>query len=177
MSTVWAEEKEARAEQRRAARVTKKNQIRSLYLSGITDVEELAAITGSRPGYIAKVLQDSGLLSGYFDLYTTTAHPMNVYSKFFARKLGFKDAEAAQGSVELIDHLYRQFERERDRAGQHHALQMALTMFNRARWIGKEREADVFRQWLMARLGETDPVRENPTTAEGASLAPAEQPA
>jgi hypothetical protein len=31
---------------------------------------------------------------------------------------------------------------------------MALTMFDRARWTGKGREAEVFLNWLTARLGE-----------------------
>jgi hypothetical protein len=102
------------------------------------------------------VLQESGLVKGYFDLYTSSAHPMNVYSKFFANKLGFKDEEKARESVELIDRLYHQFEYAQDRAGQHHALSMALVMFDRARWTGKGREADIFRHWLLARLNEAE---------------------
>jgi len=137
-------------------KVTKKDQIISLYLSGITEVEDLAMITKSRPSYVASVLQESELLSGYFDLYTTSAHPMNVYSKFFAKRLGYKDEETARQSVEVIDNYYRQFELAGDRAGQHHALLMALTMFDRARWTNKEREADIFRQWLVDRLSERD---------------------
>ncbi|HXG67940.1 MAG TPA: hypothetical protein VNO70_22770 [Blastocatellia bacterium] len=133
-------------------RISKKDQILSLYTSGLGNVEDLALLTGARPSYVASVLQDAGLMSGYFDLYTTTAHPMNVYSKFFANKLGFKDEETARRSIELIDRLYHQFEVARDRAGQHHALVMGLTMYNRARWTGKEREAEIFRNWLMARL-------------------------
>jgi hypothetical protein len=31
---------------------------------------------------------------------------------------------------------------------------MALTMFDRARWTGKGEEAEIFRQWLIARLNE-----------------------
>jgi hypothetical protein len=100
------------------------------------------------------VLQEAGLITGYFDLYTTSAHPMNVYSKFFAKRLGFADEDMARRSVELIDHLYSQFELAGDRAGQHHALVMALTMFDRARWTGKGAEADVFRRWLRDRLDE-----------------------
>ena len=113
-------------------------------------------ITGSRPSYVASVLQDSTLMSGYLDLYTTTAHHMNVYSKFFAGKLAFREEESALRSRDLIDRLYHQFEIAGDRAGQHHALSMALTMFDRARWTGKAREADIFRQWLRARLDEAD---------------------
>ncbi|MEN3334230.1 MAG: hypothetical protein V7641_3595 [Blastocatellia bacterium] len=138
----------------RARRVSKKDQIISLYTSGIDEVEDLAMIIGARPSYVANVLQESGLMTGYFDLYTTSAHPMNVYSKFFARRLGFKDEETARASVEVIDRLYRQFELAGDRAGQHHALVMALTMFDRARWTNKTGEADIFRHWLLARLNE-----------------------
>ncbi len=141
----------------RMKRPTKKEQILSLFTSGIDQIEDLAMITATRPGYVASVLQSSGLIEGYFDLYTTSAHPMNVYSKFFANRLGFRSEETARASIELIDHLYRQFELAADRAGQHHALLMALTMFDRARWTGKGREADVFRQWLRARLDEFVP--------------------
>jgi hypothetical protein len=135
-------------------RVPKKDQIVALYLGGITDVQDLALVTRSRPAYVATVLQQAGHLPNYFDLYTTTRQPMNVYSKYFAGKLGFKDEEAARHSVELLDHYYRQFELAGDRAGQHHTLLMALVMFDRARWSNKEREADVFRQWLAGQLHE-----------------------
>ncbi|HEY7179764.1 MAG TPA: hypothetical protein VIC84_00025 [Blastocatellia bacterium] len=135
-------------------RVSKKDQIISLFTSGIGSVEDLAMITRARPSYIASVLQAEGLMSGYFDLYTTTSHPMNVYSKFFAGKLGYRDEATARESVELIERYYRQFETAGDRAGQHHALMMALTMFDRARWTRKPREAEIFRQWLLARLTE-----------------------
>jgi hypothetical protein len=139
---------------RAAARPSKKDQIISLFLSGMGEVEDIAIITGSRPSYVGSTLQEAGLVSGYFDLYTSTAHPQNVYSKFFANKLGFKDEVTARESVALIDRLYRQFEFAGDRAGQHHALAMALTMFDRARWTGKSREAEVFLLWLRARLEE-----------------------
>jgi hypothetical protein len=79
---------------------------------------------------------------------------MNVYSKLFARKLGFKNEATARQSLTVIDQLYRQFEAAGDRAGQHHALSMALMMFNRARWTGKSREADIFRQWLLQQLAQ-----------------------
>jgi len=142
--------------ERRARRVSKKEQIIALYVSGMNEVEDLAMITGSRPSYVGSVLQEAGLISSYFDLYTSSSHPMNVYSKFFAGKLGFKDEAAARESAELIDKLYGQFEFAGDRAGQHHALMMALVMFDRARWTGKGREADIFRRWLTLRLEEAD---------------------
>jgi hypothetical protein len=156
MSATLKQKEKGAGSERRGSRVSRKDQIIALYLSGMNEIEDLAIITGARPSYVGSVLQESGLVTGYFDLYTSTAHPMNVYSKFFANKLGFKDEETAQESVELIDKLYRQFEYAQDRAGQHHALSMALVMFDRARWTGKGLEADIFRQWMLARLNEAD---------------------
>lgn len=147
------------AQQKRASnkssKPSRKDQIISLFLSGMGEVEDIAVITGARPSYVGSVLQEAGLNSGYFDLYTSTSRPQNVYSKFFASKLGFKDEETARESVGVIERLYRQFELAGDRAGQHHALSMALTMFDRARWTGKGREAEIFRQWMMQRLAES----------------------
>jgi hypothetical protein len=152
--------------ERRSRGVSKKDQILALYASGMGQVEDIAMITGSRPSYVGSVLQESGQSPAYFDLYTSTAHPMNVYSKFFANKLGFRDEAAAQASIELIDRLYSQFEFAGDRAGQHHALMMALLMFDRARWTGKGKEADIFRQWLMARLDEAELASDESTEEE-----------
>ncbi|MFQ5568671.1 MAG: hypothetical protein ACE5G0_03290 [Rhodothermales bacterium] len=140
-------------EARQPEAVSKKDQIISLFLSGVGEVEDLAMLTGTRPTYVASVLRDENLRQDYFDLYTSTVHPMNVYSKFFAGKLGFKNVETAQRSVALIDQHYHHFDVAQDRAGQHHALVMALTMFNRARWTGKRHEAEVYRRWLVAQLG------------------------
>ena len=139
------------------AKPTKKDQILALAASGLGDVADIALMTQSRPSYVGTVLQDAGLHPGYFDLYTSTNKPMNVYSKFFAGRLGFKDVDAARRSVELVDRLHCQFEVAGDRAGQHHALLMALTMFDRARWTGKEAEAEIFRRWLLDRLAQATP--------------------
>lgn len=136
----------------KSPRITKKDQIVSLFLSGMTNLDELRKITGASNSYIGSVLQEAGLMTGYFDLYTTTANPMNVYSKLFVNKLGFKNEETARRSVETIDQVYRQFEEQRDRAGQHHAMSMALLMFDRARFTGKAREAEIFRDWIVAHL-------------------------
>lgn len=143
--------------------VSKKDQITSLFTAGIEGVDDLAMITGARPSYVASVLQKAGLITGYFDLYTTSAQPMNVYSRFFAGRLGFKDLPTARQSVELINRLYRQFGVARDRAGQHHALVMALTMFDRARWTGKQTEAEVFRRWLLEQLQDAKRLGERPS--------------
>jgi hypothetical protein len=138
-------------------RPSKKDQIVSLWTAGIQEVSDLAHITQSRPSYVAGVLQDAGLMTGYFDLYTHSDQPMNVYSKFFTGRLGFRDEATARTSLELIDQLYSQFDLAKDRAGQHHCLVMALTMFDRARWTGKPVEAEVFRKWLMERFQEGAP--------------------
>src|SRR5262245_32924356 len=106
-------------------RPSKKDQILSLFAAEINDISDLAHLTQSRPSYVAGVLQEAGLMKGYFDLYTSGNQPMNVYSKYFVGRLGFKDEETARASVEFIDRLYQQFELAQDRAGQHHALVMA----------------------------------------------------
>jgi hypothetical protein len=81
---------------RRERRITKKDQIISLFTSGVDNIEDISLMTNARPSYVASVLQSAGLVKGYFDLYTTTSHPMNVYSRFFAGKLGYKNEEAAR---------------------------------------------------------------------------------
>src|SRR4051812_13384710 len=90
---------QAASAKRSSAKPSRKDQIISLFLSGMGEVEDVAIITGARPSYVASVLQEAGLHSGYFDLYTSTSRPQNVYSKFFAGKLGFKDVETASESV------------------------------------------------------------------------------
>lgn len=128
---------------------SKKDQIIKLFKSGKADVEEIALLTGARSSYVGSVLRSAGLLQNYFDLYTSTAHSMNVYSEHFRGKLGFRDDITARRSVRELANAYRQYEETQDRAGQHHTLVMAMTMFNRARWTGKTREAEVFRRWLI----------------------------
>jgi hypothetical protein len=147
------------ADETETPKPTKKDQILALAAAGVGDVADIALMTQTRPSYVGTVLQDAGKNPGYFDLYTSTNRPMNVYSKFFAGQLGFKDPDAARRSVELIDRVYHQFELAADRAGQHHALLMALTMFDRARWTNKTEEAEVFRRWLADRLAEATPTQ------------------
>jgi hypothetical protein len=149
----------------RPRQTNKKQQIMALYVSGIVDIEDLATITNTRASYVGKVLQDAGLIHGYFDLYTSTAHPMNVYSKLFAGKLGFRDEAAARRSVAILEQVYEQFAKTGDRAGQHHALSMALVMFDRARWTGKMHEADFFGRWLVAHLTSVSSAGQDNTTA------------
>ena len=129
---------------------SKKEQILSLYEGGMTDIAEIVRKISARPSYVAQVLQSAGHLTGYFDLYTTTAREQNIYTRFFRNVLSFKNAEAARESVAKIDRLYNYFERLGDRAGQHQAMVLALTGKNRARWSGKQEEAEIFSEWLAA---------------------------
>ena len=131
---------------------TKKDMILSLFKTGVEEIETIAAITGSKPSYAAAVLQREGLIDSYFDLYTSTGLPMNIYSKYFTGKLGFKNVETAKRGVGVLEAAYRHFEDRQDRAGQHHSLEMGLMMLDRARWTGKPDEAEIYRCWLVGKL-------------------------
>jgi hypothetical protein len=129
---------------------SKKEQIISLYESGVTDIAQIVRKVAARPSYVAQVLQNAGLMTGYFDLYTTTASEQNIYTRFFRNVLSFKTVASARESVQKIDRLYNYFERLGDRAGQHQAMVLALTGKNRARWSGKQEESQIFSEWLNA---------------------------
>ena len=138
---------------------SKKDVILSLFTSGTTEIEAIAAVSGAKPSYVGSVLQKEGLIDNYFDLYTSTGYPMNVYSKHFRGKLGFKNVETATRGTETLEAAYRYFDQRQDRAGQHHALEMGLTMLDRARWTGKLAEAEVYRRWIVGKLSK--PLTEN----------------
>lgn len=129
---------------------SKKDQIIALYERGVTDIAQITRRVAARPSYVAQVLQNAGILTGYFDLYTTTAREQNIYSRFFRNVLSFKTIASARESVQKIDRLYNYFERLGDRAGQHQAMVLALTGKNRARWSGKMEESKIFSEWLAA---------------------------
>ncbi|MEW6128113.1 MAG: hypothetical protein AB1757_13820 [Acidobacteriota bacterium] len=133
---------------RKAPLPSKKSQILELFKSGLTEIGEIAEKVSTKPSYVASVLQSAGLISGYFDLYTTTALEQNLYSRFFRNALSFKNVQAAKDSVARIAALYDYFGRLGDRAGQHHAEVLALIGRNRARFSGKLAEARVFEDWL-----------------------------
>ncbi len=133
---------------------SKKDMILSMYKSGTTEIEAIAAVSGAKPSYVGSVLHQAGLIDNYFDLYTSTNYPMNIYSKHFRGKLGFKDVLTAQRSVRNLEQSYRYFANNQDRAGQHHTLEMALTMLDRARWTGKLDEAEIYRRWLVGKLNQ-----------------------
>ncbi len=138
--------------QPKAATESKKKLIVELFKKGVQDIEQIAKATGTKPSYIGSVLQKEGLVNNYFDLYTSTARPMNVYSKFFRGKLGFKDVKTAEASVQTLEQVYGFFANQHERAGQHHTLEMALMMLDRARWTGKLQEAEIYRVWLVSKL-------------------------
>ena len=75
------------------SKVSKKERILELYGQGVTEIDRLAAEVDTRPSYVANVLQDAGLLRGYFDLYTTTNREQNAYSRFFRGVLSFKSVD------------------------------------------------------------------------------------
>jgi hypothetical protein len=135
----------------RRERFTKKDQILSLYRQGVSNVNQISQVTGASSSYVAQVHQSEGLLSGYFDLYTSNNREQNVYSQQFRNVLSFKDCQAARESLKKIDRLYNFFERVGDRTGQHHAMVVALTGMNRARFSGKTAESELFREWLMSK--------------------------
>lgn len=134
---------------------SKKDMILSLYNSGTTEIEAIAAVSGAKPSYVGSVLHQAGLIDNYFDLYTSTNYSMNVYSKHFRGKLGFRDVLTAQRSVRNLEQSYSYFANQQDRAGQHHTLEMALTMLDRARWTGKLEEAEIYRRWLVGKLSQS----------------------
>lgn len=131
---------------------SKKDMILSLFNSGVTEIETIAAVSGARPSYVGAVLHREGLVDNYFDLYTSIGYPMNVYSKHFRGKLGFKDVETAERGVKTLESGYQYFARILDRAGQHHTLELGLTMLDRARWTGKLEEAEIYRRWVVGKL-------------------------
>ncbi|HZS44699.1 MAG TPA: hypothetical protein VFC63_06315 [Blastocatellia bacterium] len=135
-------------------KLTKKQRILQLHSEGTTDIHDLAREVGTSLNYVASVLTDAGLLTGYYDLYTSTAHTMNQYGRLFQGALSFKDVEAAKASVNRIEQLYRYFSFLNDRGGQHHAMLVALTGRNRALSCNKLAEAEIFTNWLVSHLEE-----------------------
>ena len=97
---------------------SKKDMILSLFNSGVTEIETIAAVSGAKASYVGSVLHKEGLVDNYFDLYTSTGYPMNVYSKHFQGKLGFRDVETAERGVRTLENGYQYFSRVQDRAGQ-----------------------------------------------------------
>lgn len=135
-----------------APKVTKKEQIITLFQKGNREIESIAKSIEASPSYVADVLHRAGLLREYNDLYTSTKFSINVYAELFANRMRFKTIALAKGSITYLDSCYKRFEKAGDKAGQHHTLTVALTMFHRASGIGKLQEAELFRKWLIQRL-------------------------
>lgn len=127
---------------------SKKTKILHRFQEGIDDLISIAREVGSRPSYVAKVLLEAGKIGQYFDLYTHTDTKQNIYTPYFEKVLSFRSVESARKSIKRINEIYLEFEKREDRAGQHHAMLIALTGYNRARWMGKLAEAKVFARWL-----------------------------
>ena len=127
--------------------------------NGQRDPWRMAEEPQTQPSYVASILQKNGLISGYYDLYTTPTTPLNIYSGEFRGKMGFKDPKSAKYSVHVLEEVYHKFDESHDRAGQHHCLVTALTMYNRARFSGKVEEAKIFKEWLLGKLTEALPPR------------------
>ena len=126
---------------------SKKEMILSLFNAGTTEVESIAAISGAKPSYVGSVLQKEGLIDNYFDLYTSTAHPMN-YSKHFRGRARFKDVSTAERGHSKLGAAYLT-ETVQDRAGQHHASKWACDAD--ARVDGKTRRSgSVCCWWLVS---------------------------
>ncbi len=136
---------------------SKKQRIISLYESGTRSVDEIAEAVDTSTSYVAAVLRDRGYLNNYFDLYTATSAPMNVYTQELGGRLGYRDLERAQESIETLEEFYEKAKTAKDRPAQHHALVSALTLFDRARFSQKLDEAGVFRTWIVEKLYEEVP--------------------
>jgi hypothetical protein len=78
---------------------------------------------------------------------------MNIYPSIFAASSVSRrsDGAAKREKFGAVVSLFRQPARPR---GQHHALEMALTMLDRARWTGKLEEAEIYRRWLVGKLNQ-----------------------
>jgi hypothetical protein len=136
----------------RAKSPTKKEQILAAWESGDKDIRLLALDLDSTPSYVASVLQKSGFIEGYNDLYTSSRTALNIYAQDLGESIGFKDLEAAHHGVAKLEEAYHGLGEMKDRAGQHHFMALALIMFNRARFSRKLAEANLYREWLMKHL-------------------------
>lgn len=133
---------------------TKKERIIELYDRGF-DVESIADALATNPSYVANTLIAAGRPVEYEDLYTTTSG--RLYSKEARRLAGvlrFRDIKAARESVRQLEEAYRQFGQEKNKRGQYRAQLLALIGKYRAEGIGKHKEADLFREWLIKTLSE-----------------------
>src|SRR5690242_10485105 len=128
---------------------TKKKKILELYDKGF-DVESITDALATNASYVANTLIQAGRPVDYEDLYTTTSgRSYSPEARRLSGVLRFRDMEAAEESVKRLEEAYEEFRRSGNRRGQHRAQMMALIGKNRAEGIGKLKEAQVFRDWLL----------------------------
>lgn len=140
----------------RPAGPNKKDLILAAWDQGDQDLWRLSQEYVTTPSYVASVLQKGGRIDNYSDLFTSPRDPLNIYDRLFRDELGFKTVAVAERSIGLLNTAYKALGDLRDRAGQHHCMVEALTMYNRALAAGKYEAAQVFRKWLMATLAESE---------------------
>lgn len=132
------------------SRMTKKELAVGMHEKGLR-VEAIAELLQTDPSYVANALIEHGCAPEYVDLYTSTG-PQNRYASRLAGVLRFKNLDLARESVARIEAIYQEFLAVRDRRGMHQCEVLALTGKNRAEGIGKWQEAQVFADWLAAKL-------------------------
>ena len=137
----------------RKDRLTKKQLSVSMYDRGM-NVVAIARLLRCEPSYVANALIEQGRIPAYVDLYTSTG-PQNEDAKEREGVLKFTDADSARASVARIDQLWQRFSSERNRRGMHQCEVVVLIGRNRAIGIGKQTEAQIFADWLVARLRPT----------------------
>ena len=118
------------------------------------NVVAIARLLRCEPSYVANALIEQGRIPAYVDLYTSTG-PQNEDAKELEGVLKFTDADSARASVARIDQLWHRFSSERNRRGMHQCEVVVLIGRNRAIGIGKQTEAQIFADWLVARLRPT----------------------
>lgn len=131
--------------------VSKKQRILEFFYQGVRDLRRISDEVDAKPSYVAKVLQSEGLINGYFGLYTPSAQAPDIYTDYFRNVLKFKSVEEAYESIKKLNELYRYFEEVGDHAGQHQVMVLALMGKNRARWLGKNEESEIFSTWLSSK--------------------------
>lgn len=121
-------------------RVSRAEQVATLFSAGITDPDDLAMLAGVPRGYVLETLAaEAG---------THAPRHAGTYESFFSEGFGVENAAAAEQSVRLLDTLYFRFGLAHDHAGQLATMQTALRLYNQARWAGHPEAAAVVHDWL-----------------------------
>lgn len=83
-----------------------------------------------------------------FDFFSPMTSARTAYTHFYRDVLSLKSVADAEKSIAKIDDLFRYFHRLDDFAGKHHAMILALTGRNRAKWRGALDIAEIYDEWL-----------------------------